>query len=69
VADLNLRRILQVKVISLNRESEEMEKIKVVVRFSDGQLIKGFTDHLFPTERLFYLTPVDNPSVSQSRYL
>ena len=39
-----------------------MEKVKVVVRFSDGKLIKGFTQDFFPTKKLFHLTPVDNPS-------
>jgi hypothetical protein len=39
-----------------------MEKVKVVVRYSCGRLIKGFTQDFFPTERLFHLTPVDNPS-------
>jgi hypothetical protein len=38
-----------------------MEKVKVVVRHSDGRLIKGFTQDFFPTKKLFHLTPVDNP--------
>jgi hypothetical protein len=39
-----------------------MEKVKVVVRYSCGRLIKGFTQDFFPTKKLFHLTPVDNPS-------
>jgi hypothetical protein len=45
------------------REIEgEMEKVKVVVRFSCGRVIKGFTQDFFPAKRLFHLTPVDDPS-------
>jgi hypothetical protein len=39
-----------------------MEKVKIVVRYSDGRLIKGFTQDFFPTKELFHLTPLDNPS-------
>ena len=39
-----------------------MEKLKVVVRFSNGRLLKGFTQDFFPTKKLFHLAPVDNPS-------
>ncbi len=39
-----------------------MEKVKVVVRYSCGRLIKGFTQDFFPTKKLFHLTPADNPS-------
>ena len=39
-----------------------MEKVKVVVRYSGGRLIKGSTRDFFPTKKLFHLTPVDNPS-------
>jgi hypothetical protein len=39
-----------------------MEKVKVIARFSDGKLIKGFTHDFFPNKKLFHLTPVDNPS-------
>lgn len=40
----------------------QMEKVKVVVRYSCGRVIKGFTQDFFPTKKLFHLTPVDNPS-------
>ena len=39
-----------------------MEKVKVIVRYSDGRLIKGFTQDFFPTKKLFHLTPVNNPA-------
>jgi hypothetical protein len=39
-----------------------MEKVKVVVRFSDGKLIKGFTHDFFPNKERFHLIPADNPS-------
>jgi hypothetical protein len=40
----------------------QMEKVKVVVRFSDGKLIKGFTQDFFPNKERFHLIPADNPS-------
>ena len=39
-----------------------MEKLKVVVRFSDGKLIKGFTEDFFPNKERFHVIPADNPS-------
>jgi Family of unknown function (DUF6982) len=39
-----------------------MEKTKVVVRYSDGRLIKGFTEDFFPNKERFHLTPANNPS-------
>ena len=39
-----------------------MEKVKVVVRYSDGRLIKGFTEDFFPNKERFHLMPADNPS-------
>jgi hypothetical protein len=39
-----------------------MEKVKVVVRYSDGKLIKGFTQDFFPNKESFHLNPADNPS-------
>ena len=39
-----------------------MEKLKVVVRFSDGKLIKGFTEDFFPNKERFHVVPADNPS-------
>jgi hypothetical protein len=39
-----------------------MEKIKVVLRYRDGRLIKGFTEDFFPNRERFHLTPANNPS-------
>jgi hypothetical protein len=39
-----------------------MEKVKVVVRYSCGRIIKGFTQDFLPAKKLFHLTPVDHPS-------
>jgi hypothetical protein len=39
-----------------------MEKVRVVVRYSCGRIIKGFTQDFFPSKKLFHLTPTDNPS-------
>ena len=39
-----------------------MEKVKVVVRYSDGKLIKGFTEDFFPNKERFHLIPANNPS-------
>ncbi|OGQ10489.1 MAG: hypothetical protein A2026_15985 [Deltaproteobacteria bacterium RBG_19FT_COMBO_46_12] len=39
-----------------------MERVKIVVRYSDGRLIKGFTQDFFPTKEVFHLTPLDKPS-------
>ncbi len=40
----------------------EMEKIRVVVRYSDGKLIKGFTQDFSPNKERFHLIPAKNPS-------
>ena len=39
-----------------------MEKVKVVVRYGDGRLNKGFTEDFFPNKERFHLIPADNPS-------
>jgi hypothetical protein len=39
-----------------------MEPVKVVVRYSDGRLIKGFTQVFFPNMERFHIIPADNPS-------
>ena len=36
---------------------------KVVVRYSDGKLIKGFTHDFFLNKECFHLIPANNPSV------
>jgi hypothetical protein len=39
-----------------------MEKIKVVVHFNDGKLMKGFTEDFSPNKERFHLIPADNHS-------
>jgi hypothetical protein len=39
-----------------------MEKLKVVVHFSGGKLIKGFTDDFFPNKERFHVIRADNHS-------
>jgi len=39
-----------------------MEKVKAVVRYSDGKVIKGFTEDFYPNKERFHLIPADNPS-------
>jgi len=39
-----------------------LERTKVVTRYSDGKLIKGFTQDFFPDKERLYLFPADNPS-------
>jgi hypothetical protein len=38
-----------------------MEKVKVVVRYSDGRLFRGFTEDFFPNKERFHLIPANNP--------
>jgi len=40
----------------------KMERIKVVVRYGDGRLIKGSTQDFFPNKERFHLIPANNPS-------
>jgi hypothetical protein len=40
----------------------EMEKVKIIVRYSDGRLIKGFTEDFFPNKERFHVIRADNPS-------
>lgn len=39
-----------------------MERVKFVVRYTNGNVIKGFTQNFFPNKERFHLFPVDNPS-------
>jgi len=39
-----------------------MEKVKVVVRYNNGRLIKGFTQDFFPNRNRFHLFSADSPS-------
>jgi len=39
-----------------------MERVKVVVRYAAGDLIKGFTQDFFPNKESFHVFPVDQSS-------
>ena len=39
-----------------------MEALKVVARYIDGRIIKGFSQDFFPNKDRFHVTPADNPS-------
>ena len=39
-----------------------MEPVKVVVRYSDGRVIKGVTKDFFPNKNRFHLSLADKPS-------
>jgi hypothetical protein len=39
-----------------------MEPTKVVVRYANGTVARGFTQNFSPNKDFFYLTPADNPS-------
>ena len=41
-----------------------MERLKVVARYKDGKVIKGFTHDFFPNKDRFHLFPPDNPSAN-----
>ena len=41
-----------------------MERLKVVARYKDGKVIKGFTHDFFPNKERFHLFPSDNPSAT-----
>lgn len=38
-----------------------MEPNKIVARFQDGRMLKGYTNDFFPNKELFHLTVVDSP--------
>jgi len=38
---------------------------KIVVRFQDGRLMKGFTNDFLPNKDLFHLVPMDAPPGSK----
>jgi hypothetical protein len=39
-----------------------MELLKVVARYIDGRIIKGFSQDFFPNKDHFHVSPVDKPS-------
>ena len=43
-------------------ETDDMTELqKVVVRYRDGRIIKGFTRNFFPNKDLFHVSPPDDP--------
>ncbi len=42
-----------------------MEAIKVVARFADNRLIKGYTQDFFPNKSLFHIHPVDSAGAKE----
>ena len=40
-----------------------MEPVKIVIRYADGRIIKGYTQNFFPNKPFFHISPVD-PQVS-----
>jgi hypothetical protein len=43
-----------------------MEAIKVVARFADNRLMKGYTQDFFPNKSLFHIHPVDSTRFKES---
>lgn len=39
-----------------------MDLVKVVVRYADGRVVKGFTNNFFPNRPVFHLKPPDSDS-------
>jgi len=39
-----------------------MERLRVVVGYNNGKVIKGFTEDFYPNKERFHLFPADNPS-------
>ena len=39
-----------------------MERTKVVARYTNGKIIKGYTLDFFPNKERFHITPIDKPS-------
>ncbi|OGP53375.1 MAG: hypothetical protein A2162_06740 [Deltaproteobacteria bacterium RBG_13_52_11b] len=47
--------------MTLQFQVGEMEPIKVVARYANGTVIKGFTQDFFPNKDRFHVTPADRP--------
>ena len=41
-----------------------LERVKVVVRYANGDVVKGFTLDFFPNKEHFHIFPLDHPSKS-----
>jgi hypothetical protein len=37
-----------------------MERVKIIIRYADGRLIKGFTSDFFPNKPLFHIQSVES---------
>jgi hypothetical protein len=42
------------------RVSQKMEPVKVVIRYADGRLIKGYTNDFFPNKPFFHVHPLES---------
>jgi small nuclear ribonucleoprotein (snRNP)-like protein len=42
-----------------------MEQNKIVVRFQDGRVLKGYTNNFMPNKDVFHLIPLDAPAGSK----
>jgi len=38
-----------------------MERVKLIVRYRDGRMIKGFSHNFFPNKSHFHISPIENP--------
>ena len=43
-----------------------MEPIKIVVRYTDGRTIKGYTQNFLPNKPSFHVRPFDAANISES---
>lgn len=43
-----------------------MEPSKIVVRFEDGKIVKGFTQNFFPNRPVFHVLPMDAASPTET---
>ena len=44
---------------ALRKRLLEMEPVKIVIRYTDGRIIKGYTQNFFANKPTFHITPVD----------
>lgn len=42
-----------------------MEPVKVVIRYANGKLIKGYTNDFFPNKPLFHVQPIESQSTDK----
>ena len=43
-----------------------MEASKIVARFQDGKMVKGYTQNFFPNRPVFHVLPMDSASTTKS---